>query len=173
MDSSRSTCLIACLVTRPRARAKPCPIVLTATEAVSMTPRVAARARHAALARDPPPGITNANLHSVMPSPPSEGCSGTRRVFQCLGSPRTMWKFQPPSWKDSPTRYATRRKIRKVELRKDRVPPRKKSLDFVGVKVNVLSPAGGQPRQLEQLFRFASPEESHHGEKTNYCKRET
>ena len=108
--------MIACLVTRPRARAKPCPIVLTATEAVSMTPRVAARARHAALARDPPPGITNANLHSVMPSPPSEGCSGTRRVFQCLGSPRTMWKFQPPSWKDSPTRYATRRKIPKVEL---------------------------------------------------------
>jgi hypothetical protein len=28
-----------------------------------------------------------------------------------------MWKFQPPSWKDSPTRYATRRKIPKVELR--------------------------------------------------------
>ncbi len=28
-----------------------------------------------------------------------------------------MWKFQSPSWKDSPTRYATRRKIRKVELR--------------------------------------------------------
>jgi len=27
-----------------------------------------------------------------------------------------MWKFQSPSWKDSPTRYATRRKIRKVEL---------------------------------------------------------
>ena len=28
-----------------------------------------------------------------------------------------MWKFQPPSWKDSPTRYATPRKIHKVELR--------------------------------------------------------
>ena len=68
------------------------------------------------LRRDPPPGITNANLHSVMPSPPSEGCSGARRVFQCLGIPRTMWKFQPPSWKDLPTRYATRRKIPKVEL---------------------------------------------------------
>jgi len=27
-----------------------------------------------------------------------------------------MWKFQPPSWKDSPTRYATPRKIHKVEL---------------------------------------------------------
>ena len=27
-----------------------------------------------------------------------------------------MWKFQPPSWKDLPTRYATRRKIPKVEL---------------------------------------------------------
>ena len=53
-----------------------------------------------AFARDPPPGITNANLHSVMPSPPSAGCSGARRVFQCLGIPRTMWKFQPPSWKD-------------------------------------------------------------------------
>ena len=64
-----------------------------------------------AFARDPPPGITNANLHSVMPSPPSEGCSGARRVFQCLGTPRTMWKFQPPSWKNSPKRYATRRKI--------------------------------------------------------------
>ena len=69
-----------------------------------------------AFARDPPPGITNANLHSVMPSPPSEGCSGARRVFQCLGIPRTMWKFQPPSWKDLPTRYATPRKIPKVEL---------------------------------------------------------
>ena len=31
-----------------------------------------------------------------------------------------MWKFQPPSWKDSPTRYATRRKIPKVELRRQR-----------------------------------------------------
>ena len=30
-----------------------------------------------------------------------------------------MWKFQPPSWKDLPTRYATRRKIPKVELRND------------------------------------------------------
>ena len=62
--------------------------------------------------------ITNANLHSVMPSPPSEGCSGARRVFQCLGIPRTMWKFQPPSWKDLPTRYATPRKIPKVELKR-------------------------------------------------------
>ena len=69
-----------------------------------------------AFARDPPPGITNANLHSVMPSPPSERCSGARRVFQCLGIPRTMWKFQPPSWKESPMPYATRRKIHKVEL---------------------------------------------------------
>lgn len=34
-------CLIARLVTKPRARAKPCPIVLTAREAVSMTPSVA------------------------------------------------------------------------------------------------------------------------------------
>src|ERR1700730_13650355 len=41
LDSSRSTCLIACLVTRPRARARPWPIVLTAREAVLMTPRVA------------------------------------------------------------------------------------------------------------------------------------
>ena len=48
-----------------------------------------------AFARDPPPGITNAYLHSVMPSPTSEGCSGARRVFQCLSIPRTMWKFQP------------------------------------------------------------------------------
>src|SRR6478609_9077319 len=41
LDSSRSTCLMACLVTRPRARARPCPIVLTAREAVLMTPSVA------------------------------------------------------------------------------------------------------------------------------------
>jgi hypothetical protein len=40
-DSSRSTCLIACLVVSPRANARPCPIVLTAREPVLMTPRVA------------------------------------------------------------------------------------------------------------------------------------
>src|SRR5277367_5126089 len=41
LDNNRSTCLMACLVTRPRARARPCPIVLTARDAVLMTPRVA------------------------------------------------------------------------------------------------------------------------------------
>ena len=34
-----------------------------------------------------------------------------------------MWKFQSPSWKDLPTRYATRRKIRKVELREGTTAP--------------------------------------------------
>src|ERR1039457_1089778 len=41
LDSSRSTCLMACFVTRPRASARPCPIVLTARDAVLMTPSVA------------------------------------------------------------------------------------------------------------------------------------
>src|SRR5664279_2558605 len=30
LDSSRSTCLMACFVTRPRANARPCPIMMTA-----------------------------------------------------------------------------------------------------------------------------------------------
>src|SRR6195952_422014 len=41
LDNSRSTCLIACLVRRPRARASPWPMVCTAREAVLRTPRVA------------------------------------------------------------------------------------------------------------------------------------
>ena len=37
----RSTCLIVCMGSRPRASASPCPIVFTAREAVLMTPSVA------------------------------------------------------------------------------------------------------------------------------------
>jgi hypothetical protein len=72
-----------------------------------------------AFVQDRPGGIVNANLPSATPSPLFEGRSGARRVFQCRGIGRTAWKFQPPSWKDSPTRFATQRKIRKVELRSD------------------------------------------------------
>src|SRR5208283_2517872 len=41
LDSSRSTCLIACLLARPRAAASPCPMAATASEAPCITPRVA------------------------------------------------------------------------------------------------------------------------------------
>src|SRR5664279_4453003 len=41
LDSSRSTCLVACLVARPRAAARPCPIAETARDALCRTPRVA------------------------------------------------------------------------------------------------------------------------------------
>src|SRR5208283_3138627 len=41
LDSKRSTCFIACLVVRPRARAKPWPIIPTASDADSITPSVA------------------------------------------------------------------------------------------------------------------------------------
>jgi len=71
----------------------------------------------AAFARDRPRGITNANLPSATPWPPFEGSSGARRIYQCPGTARMAWKFQPPSWKDSRKRSATRHKIRKVELR--------------------------------------------------------
>jgi hypothetical protein len=40
-DNSRSTCLMACLGSRPRPNASPCPIVFTAREALLMTPSVA------------------------------------------------------------------------------------------------------------------------------------
>jgi len=70
----------------------------------------------AAFARDRPRGITNANLPSATPWPPFEGSSGARRIYQCPGTARMAWKFQPPSWKDSRKRSATRHKIRKVEL---------------------------------------------------------
>src|SRR5271165_294582 len=41
LDSSRSTCFIACLLARPRAAASPCPMAATASEAPCITPRVA------------------------------------------------------------------------------------------------------------------------------------
>ena len=41
LDSSRSTCLMACLVRRPRASARPWPIMATASKADSIAPRVA------------------------------------------------------------------------------------------------------------------------------------
>ena len=40
-DSSRSTCLIACLLKPPRAKANPWPMVLTAYDALVITPNVA------------------------------------------------------------------------------------------------------------------------------------
>src|SRR5215470_5698662 len=40
-DSNRSTCLIACLVIPPVAKANPWPMVLTANDALVITPRVA------------------------------------------------------------------------------------------------------------------------------------
>src|SRR5208337_3066233 len=41
LDSSRSTCLVACLVARPRAAARPSPMAETASEALCSTPIVA------------------------------------------------------------------------------------------------------------------------------------
>ena len=41
LASMRSTCLVACLVVRPRARAKPWPIIATASDADWITPNVA------------------------------------------------------------------------------------------------------------------------------------
>src|SRR5208283_1797232 len=64
----------------------------------------------AALARDRPRGIRNANLHSATPSPQFEGFSGARRIYQSPGATRMVWKFQPPSGKDSQKRSATRHK---------------------------------------------------------------
>ena len=72
----------------------------------------------AAFAQDRPRGITNANLPSATPWPPFEGSSGARRIYQCPGTTRMAWKFQPPSGKDSQKRSATRHKIRKVEVRR-------------------------------------------------------
>jgi hypothetical protein len=43
-----------------------------------------------AFAPEPPHGMINANLPSATPSPPFEGYSGARRVFQCLGIRRTV-----------------------------------------------------------------------------------
>src|ERR1019366_4843986 len=50
------------------------------------------------------------NLHSATPSPQFEGFSGARRFYQCPGTTRMVWKFQPPSGKDSQKRSATRHK---------------------------------------------------------------
>src|SRR5208337_1084240 len=41
LDSSRSTCLVACLVARPRAAARPSPMAETARDALYRTPTVA------------------------------------------------------------------------------------------------------------------------------------
>ena len=70
-----------------------------------------------AFARDQPLGIINAKLPAAAPWPPFEGSSGARRVFQCPGIRRTVWKFQPLSWKNPRKRFATRHQIRKAELR--------------------------------------------------------
>ena len=58
-----------------------------------------------------------------------------------------MWKFQSPSWKDSPTRYATRRKIRKVELR-DRVEKALRLALKAGYNA-------GRQRELAELMKDA------------------
>jgi hypothetical protein len=58
-----------------------------------------------------------------------------------------MWKFQPPSWKDSPTRYATPRKIHKVELR-DRVEKALRLALKAGYNA-------GRQRELAELMKGA------------------
>jgi hypothetical protein len=50
--SRRSTCLIACLVTRPRACAKAWPIMATASEAPVMTPPSRAQSPNVAAASE-------------------------------------------------------------------------------------------------------------------------
>src|SRR5271157_4091577 len=50
LESRRSTCLIACLGFRPRAAARPRPIVQTASEALRSTPRVASESEATRLA---------------------------------------------------------------------------------------------------------------------------
>src|SRR5271157_921312 len=62
LDSKRSTCFIACLVVRPRARAKPWPIIATASDADSMTPNVAPASDATRLACRSAPNIVCSEL---------------------------------------------------------------------------------------------------------------
>ena len=62
------------------------------------------------------PGFRNANPPSATQSPPFDGCSGVRRLYQYPSSTRIAWKFRPHSGKDLPKRSATPRKMGKSSL---------------------------------------------------------
>ena len=72
LASMRSTCLIACLVTSPRASARPCPINATASEADSIAPSVAPASRGCAWHA----GLRQTGFAE------SGGCSRTRSAFR-------------------------------------------------------------------------------------------
>ena len=69
--SRRSTCLIACLVTRPRACASAWPIIATASEAPVMTPSVAAASESTRLAWRSRPYRLSMNARMSFSRPPS------------------------------------------------------------------------------------------------------
>ena len=75
LDSRRSTCLIACLVQRPRASARPWPIMPTANEADWITPSVAPASDFTRLACNSSP-----NSGARKPWTPSNA-SGLRSVM--------------------------------------------------------------------------------------------